>query len=460
MKLAALPKIHSVSVKIDPNDDVTWQFFFCDFMRPNIFNGEEFSPEILQQLNEFKDLIGEQPLLTVINYRNIEYLLGVDNELKQIRLATVQMGYELALKEWIEKSGDWCKSLMDNEDQEEIDKLNAHLSFFQHLQQKPLPGIIEQISAQGNLIKLWKPSEEKWSEVNQKSQSLSQKLIQILRQYHPSFIERISDFALNLTANYALFRIHLLKFVAIMPSLDWDHSGVEVKRIFVETFRRMVADSQKAASLGRTGVEGPIPVYYEWLFNMAYGIGKLLPPKIVADIIRFKIRFMAKRFIAGENIDTADEALRKILDSGRFFTVDQLGELVVSEKEADYYCKSVLELIDGMSRHIPEIGSKNKADIYKANVSIKVSALCSDFKPFAFDYTYDLVAPRLKKILIRAKEKKVFLNVDAEHHHFRDLVLQIYEKVLIETPELRDYQQTGVVVQAYLRDGYKHLRDV
>ena len=61
-------------------------------------------------------------------------------------------------------------------------------------------------------------------------------------------------------------------------------------------------------------------------------------------------------------------------------------------------------------------------------MSIKVSALCSDFKPEAFDYTYDLVAPRLRKILLAAKRNQVFLNIDAEHYDYRDLVFAIYPK--------------------------------
>ena len=37
----------------------------------------------------------------------------------------------------------------------------------------------------------------------------------------------------GLTAEYALIRIHLLKFVAILPSLDHDKKGAEVKRMLL-----------------------------------------------------------------------------------------------------------------------------------------------------------------------------------------------------------------------------------
>ena len=67
-----------------------------------------------------------------------------------------------------------------------------------------------------------------------------------------------------------------------------------------------------------------------------------------------------------------------------------------------------------------------------------------------FDYTYDLVSPRLKKILLAAKNNQVFLNIDAEHYDYRDLGFKIYQKVLLSTDELKNFQQTGIVLQAYL----------
>src|SRR5690606_7468414 len=86
--------------------------------------------------------------------------------------------------------------------------------------------------------------------------------------------------------------------------------------------------------------------------------------------------------------------------------------------------------------------------------------LCEDFRPQAFDATYEKVAPRLRRILLEGKREQVFINVDAEHYYHRDIVLKIYGKVLLETPELADYDQTGIVLQAYLRDGSKHLDDI
>ena len=40
------------------------------------------------------------------------------------------------------------------------------------------------------------------------------------------------------------------------------------------------------------------------------------------------------------------------------------------------------------------------------------------------------------------------------------LCLLFIQKVLLETDELKDFQQTGIVLQAYLRDCYEHFCDI
>ena len=64
-----------------------------------------------------------------------------------------------------------------------------------------------------------------------------------LNQYAPSFFERLTDYALGLTAQYLLLRVHLLKFLAILPGLDHDKGGKEVKRMLLESLRRLIDDS-------------------------------------------------------------------------------------------------------------------------------------------------------------------------------------------------------------------------
>jgi RHH-type proline utilization regulon transcriptional repressor/proline dehydrogenase/delta 1-pyrroline-5-carboxylate dehydrogenase len=184
-----------------------------------------------------------------------------------------------------------------------------------------------------------------------------------------------------------------------------------------------------------------------------------MPAYLLAKIIRFSVNKLATRFIAGENIHKVHKTINQLSRTGRSATLDQLGELVVTPKEANSYLNKVMEIIEGMRNLYPR-GSRNAAGIYMAHVSIKVSALTHDFKPYAFDYTFSLIAPKLEKILIKAKEEQVFINIDAEHYSYRDCVFKIYAKVLLECESLHDYDQTGIVLQTYLRDSMAHFLDI
>ncbi|WP_412473502.1 proline dehydrogenase family protein [Halobacteriovorax sp. YZS-1-1] len=415
---------------------------------------EHFSSLILDEENNLKEEVKKELIFWTsfdssfkfqIALEGTQFLLGVDNKDKVLRLCNVKMANEIFL--------------LDNFNGE---KNKAYKAFKNHVTKVmkvrigDFPGVSRIITKRYNLDTHAQIDTE---EVSKMTETITKKLLVYINGYSPVFFEKISDFALGLTANYALLRIHLLKFLAILPSLDHDDEGTEVKRTLKEALRRLIVDSKKAEELGLKGDRQPLPSQLVLLFYFTLLIVKVFPAKPLAAIVRFKVRFMARRFIAGETIETAQKNFSTIFKSGRDVTLDQLGELVVSEEEADNYMNEVLKLVNGFSMHISP-GRRNKAGILRAHVSIKVSALCSDFRPEAFNYTYSLVAPRLIKILKAGMEQQVFINIDAEHYHYRDIVFEVYKKALLDTPELKDYADTGIVVQAYLRDCYEHLQDI
>jgi RHH-type proline utilization regulon transcriptional repressor/proline dehydrogenase/delta 1-pyrroline-5-carboxylate dehydrogenase len=291
------------------------------------------------------------------------------------------------------------------------------------------------------------------------TQKLTHQLVGNVNKYRHSFFEKLSDFGLNLTASYELVRIHLLKFLAILPCLDHDKKGTEVRRILIESLERFLEDNQKAREDALKGQRRALSKEYDFLAKITLRLVRFFPAAMVASVIRWTVSLLAKRFIAGRNMNEAKSALTSLKNTNRDATIDQLGELVVSKEEADNYCKRVLKTIKSFDK-IYKKGSRNAAGILQAHVSIKVTALAHDFKPMSFDYCYQQIAPRLKEILLTAKEHEVFINIDAEHYHYRNMVLRIYEKVLLETSDLQDFDQTGIVLQGYLRDSYEHLQDI
>lgn len=388
-----------------------------------------------------------------IHFEGISLLMGIFYSTKEIRFYSPKLNSELFILHHLNSLDKSSKQEM----KENILKLREHVEKVAKLSVESFPSTYQLTTFKHNLSNFL--VEEDWKDISADSKILVRELMGYLNDYRPSFFEKISDFALGLTANFALLRIHLLKFLAILPSLDYDQKGTEVKRVLLESFRRLIDDSTKAKMLKKKGDQRALPGLYVILFRLAFIVSSIMPAANLAKLVRTSVRFMAKRFIAGETIEGAEVALKDLARTGRDVTLDQLGELVVSEKEADHYKNEVLKLIKGFSLHVKK-GEKNLAGINRAHVSIKVSALCSDFKPESFEYTYKLVAPRLKEILLAAKQDDVFINIDAEHYHYRDLVFEIYKKVLLETDELKDYLATGIVIQAYLRDAYLHLEQV
>jgi RHH-type proline utilization regulon transcriptional repressor/proline dehydrogenase/delta 1-pyrroline-5-carboxylate dehydrogenase len=383
-----------------------------------------------------------------LNICSIPFLVGFFFKTNEIRFFTPKLSQELFL-------------LQQNEildlNHDIVKNLRRHTELAASLQVKNFPSVIESLTQTLGLPDLF--NDHRFIKIEERSQEIIKRLLIKLNEYQPTLFEDITDFGLGLTAQYALLRIHLLKFLAILPSLHHDKYGVEVKRILIESLSRFLKDNKRSRHMKKKGQVRALPASYTLGIKAFYYVALIIPARPLTFVVRKSVRLMAKRFIAGETIEKADKSLKALALTGRDVTLDQLGELVVSEREADHYKKEVLKLIKGFSQHVKK-GEKNSAGINRAHVSIKVSALSSDFQPEAFEYTFGLVAPRLREILLTAKAEDVFINIDAEHYHYRDVVFKIYKKVLLETPMLKDFKATGIVIQAYLRDASLHLHEI
>ncbi len=420
-----------------------WQSLLC--------GGEDGNDFKQQYLEEMLPLLGLElaPFRKLYQIGSCQLLCAVYPEERIIRIGTPRLAREVFLL-------NEAKHLMDQMPSDDVKNFIEHVEQMAILEPPTFPSDLEILAARYQLPHLVSGHQKT---IETEMQSIKQSLISEIKRYRPSVFERLTDWGLGLTANYALFRIHLLKFLAMLPSLDYDQAGIEVKKNLLESLRRLLADSEQARQLSKEGQFSAIPRYLEILVSLNHKLLLHQPAWTIAKVVRFCVRYLAKRFIAGESIDRANKSLRKLFHSGRDATLDQLGELVVSEAEADHYCAEVIKLVRGFKQHVP-VGSKNKANIMRANVSIKVSALCSNFNPAAFDFTYQRIAPRLAQVFRAAKEEQVFINIDAEHIHYRDTVFQIFKKLLLTSSEFVDFADCGIVVQAYLQDSYPHFLQI
>jgi RHH-type proline utilization regulon transcriptional repressor/proline dehydrogenase/delta 1-pyrroline-5-carboxylate dehydrogenase len=166
---------------------------------------------------------------------------------------------------------------------------------------------------------------------------------------------------------------------------------------------------------------------------------------------------LARKFIAGSNINEALANIARMRRRSLAFTIDLLGEATISEDEAEQSQREYLDILNGLSQTVNTWEANDKIDrddrgpLPRVNVSVKLSALYSQFDPIDPAGASAAVRERLRPILRAARQQRAFVNIDMEQYAFKDTTLQIFREVL-EEDEFRDWGDVGIAVQAYLRD--------
>ncbi|MFZ1217747.1 MAG: L-glutamate gamma-semialdehyde dehydrogenase [Chthoniobacterales bacterium] len=185
-------------------------------------------------------------------------------------------------------------------------------------------------------------------------------------------------------------------------------------------------------------------------------------PWITAPILRWNVSGMARQFIAGRDPDDVMKTLRKRRGEKIGFTVDLLGEAVVSEHETDEYAARCLALVEGLSAQTQgwrDPLGKDTELFPVVNVSVKISALYSQMNPADPEDAIAHLAPKLRPILRRARELGAFINFDMESYAHKNTTLELFRTLFME-PEFREWPHAGIVIQAYLRDAEADLRNL
>jgi RHH-type proline utilization regulon transcriptional repressor/proline dehydrogenase/delta 1-pyrroline-5-carboxylate dehydrogenase len=185
-------------------------------------------------------------------------------------------------------------------------------------------------------------------------------------------------------------------------------------------------------------------------------------PWLTAPILRWNVSGMARQFIAGRDPDDVMKMLRKRRKERIGFTVDLLGEAVVSEPETNEYAERCFNLLDGLTertRGWTDPLGKNTELFPVVNVSVKISALYSQMNPADPADAIAHLAPKLRPILRRAREVGAFINFDMESYAHKNTTLELFRTLFAE-PEFREWPHAGIVIQAYLRDAERDLTNL
>lgn len=180
-------------------------------------------------------------------------------------------------------------------------------------------------------------------------------------------------------------------------------------------------------------------------------------PQAAALAARLGVRAMAGQFIAGTTVRQTARVMRRLEAQGFCFSLDLLGEAVISEPEASAFLKRYIEVLENLDRLMGRPTRKPATSTGpRINVSIKLTALVAHFNPIDPVHTSQAVRQRLRPLFRLARQKGAFINVDMEKHDYRNLTFRIVRDILMED-EFRDWQDVGIVHQAYLRDADTQL---
>ncbi|MFC9660526.1 proline dehydrogenase family protein [Nocardia sp. NPDC127606] len=163
-------------------------------------------------------------------------------------------------------------------------------------------------------------------------------------------------------------------------------------------------------------------------------------PRLERTITRLPVsRAVVARFVAGASTEQAVRAAESLLRSGRFVSIDYLGEDTTDPAGAEATVVQYLTLIAALGA-LPQSEVATGA-VRPLEVSVKLSALG---QALPID-GHAIAREHARQICAAAEAAGIWVTVDAEDHTSTDSTLSIVR-------ELRaDYPWLGTVLQAYLR---------
>ena len=282
----------------------------------------------------------------------------------------------------------------------------------------------------------------------EKTQAIAKEIITATRQKR-SFIAQMrdqmrwDDKILDWTMANPSLRVQMFHFIDCLPAL---RSKTEIARHFQEYM------SDESVEL---------PSALKSILN--FTDANSAPAQLAATTVSKAVETLAYKYIAGESIPKVIKTIERLRKEKMAFTIDLLGEAVITETEAKSYLQNYLDLITKLTEaakkwsNVSEIDSADGEDLPKVQVSVKLTAFYSQFDPFDPQGSREKVCDRIRTLLHHAQEKGAAIHFDMEQYVYKDITLAILKDLLLEE-EFRNRTDIGVTIQGYLRDSQKDLQ--
>ncbi|HEV2331181.1 MAG TPA: proline dehydrogenase family protein [Verrucomicrobiae bacterium] len=288
------------------------------------------------------------------------------------------------------------------------------------------------------------------NELESKVQAWGEKLFSVIEAADPpSFFTKrgLTGALMDWAMRDEHFKTQLFRFVDVLPTLT---SAGEVSRHLKEYL-----DSEGMAPAVRAGLKAAA-----------------VAPWLMAPAVKAQVTALARQFMLGDDAKEILAALRDLHDRQIAFTLDLLGEAVLSEAEADQYAGRYLDMLALLSRETAGWGGNTEAPGEGSgsatgqrptapilNISVKISALYSQIHPADPETAIELISGRLRPILRKAKETGALVNFDMESYALKNLTLNLFKTIFGE-PEFDRGPARGLAIQAYLKDSEADLADL
>jgi len=256
--------------------------------------------------------------------------------------------------------------------------------------------------------------------IEQQTQVLGREIFSRLQTESPSVFhfawwdEKILDWCMH----DETLKVQMFRFIDVLPLLK---TGDQVARHLQEYF------------LNHKEI---FPIAVQWGLDVA--TQSTAAARAVALAVRRNATRMAQRFIAGATAAEALTAIRKLRRQNLAFTLDLLGEATLSEEEAEAYQQRYLTLLHSLSEvarnweSVPLIDTDHTGTIPRINVSVKLTALYSQFDAIDPQHSATQVKTRLRPILRTAKDVGAFVTIDMEQYRYKDLTLHVCKEIFAE----------------------------
>ena len=256
---------------------------------------------------------------------------------------------------------------------------------------------------------------------------------------------RWDDKVLDWTMANPGLRVQMFRFIDTIPSLQ---SKAEIANHFQQYM---------------SAEEVELPSALKGMIN--FSDADSLPAQTAAATITKAVETLAYKYIAGENINEVMKTIARLRKDGMTYSIDLLGEAVITETEAQDYLQRYLDLIEQLTQQAKNWKRKEGIDLAdgeelpQVQVSVKLTAFYSQFDPLNPIGSKEVVCDRLRILLRKAAELGAAIHFDMEQYRYKDLTLQILKELLMES-EFRSRTDLGITLQAYLRDSYRDLQDL